>query len=698
MPSQQSNSEEPLRTPVQFLPGVGPARAELLAKLGIETVEDLLWFMPRDVLDLTQVTDILNVEAGKPQTIRGTVVDRDAKELSNGRTLVAVLLDCDRGFLRGVWFNQPWMLHKFTDDEPVVFSGKPKWQSGRWEISNPQVQWLEGDTGDEHGGVLPRYPLTEGLKMYEMRRITRTAVEMFAEFISEYLTDSLRESLKLPGIRTAIRQIHGPQSVAEFNAGCGRLIFDDLFEFQLALAIRRRAWRKADDVPRLPTTAKIDSRIRRLFPFEFTDGQSDAVKQIAADFDSGHPMHRLLQADVGAGKTAIAIYGVLVAIAAGYQAVLMAPTELLATQHWQTVESTLAASRVSRTLLTGSLTAAQRKQAIADIASGDTQLIIGTQAVIQKDVKFHNLGLVVIDEQHKFGVEQRAQFSLAGRSPHVLVMTATPIPRSLCMTQFGDLDITVISDMPPGRQKVITSRVHNPQTQRRAWDFVKKQLRSGRQAYAVCPRVEGGFAETHGLVSAEELYRTLSQGELRDVSVGMIHGKMDRNERANVMEAFRNGQLQALVSTTVVEVGVDVPNATVMVIYQAERFGLSQLHQLRGRVARGEHQGYCFLFSEAKTDDAVKRLAALEQHNDGFRIAEVDFELRGPGDILGTRQHGQLPLKVANLIRDHKVLMEARQAAFLIVESEEFDGPEFVPLKIRVLERFGKLMDLPRGG
>ena len=698
MSPPQSNSEEPLLTPAQFVPGVGPARAELLSKLGIDTVENLLWFLPRDVLDLTKVTHILDVQAEKLQTIRGSVVDRDARELSNGRTLVAVLLDCGRGFLRGLWFNQPWMLKKFTEGESVVFSGKPKRHAGRWEISNPQVQWLEDDREDAHGGVLPRYPLTEGLKMHEVRRLTRTAVEMFVEFVPEYIPDSIRENLNLAGIRAAIGQIHCPSTVAEYQAGCGRLIFDDLFEFQLALAIRRRAWRKDENAPRLPTTAKIDSRIRRLFPFDLTAGQDDAVAQIVADFDSGKPMHRLLQADVGAGKTAIAIYAALVAVAAGYQAVLMAPTELLATQHWQTVESILTQSRVNRTLLTGNLTAAQRKTALNNIASGEVQLIVGTQAIIQKDVAFHKLGLVVIDEQHKFGVEQRARFSVAEESPHVLVMTATPIPRSLCMTQFGDLDITVISDMPPGRQKVVTSRVHNSGTQRRAWDFVKQQIHSGRQAYVVCPRVEGDLVDTNGLVSAEELNRSLSIGELRDFSVGMVHGQMDRKERRDVMDAFRYGELQVLVSTTVVEVGVDVPNATLMIIYQAECFGLSQLHQLRGRIARGKHQGYCFLFSEAKTDDAAKRISALEQHSDGFRIAEVDFELRGPGDILGTRQHGQLPLKVADLIRDAKVLAQARKAAFSIVDSGDFDTPEFAPLKIRVLERFGKLMDLPRSG
>ncbi|MBM82311.1 MAG: ATP-dependent DNA helicase RecG [Planctomycetaceae bacterium] len=702
-------SDEPLQTAVQYLPGVGPRRAEMLERLGIHTVEDLLWYMPRDVLDLTQLTSMFQLEKDKLQTVCGRVVDRDTRDISNGRTLTAILISSDGGFLRGTWFNQPWMLRKFRDGETVLFSGKPKRRGGRWEISNPHVQWIGDEEGEISGRVLPQYGLTEGLKMHEMRRITRAAVEEYAALIPEHLTEEVRSANQLPTIQGAITQVHCPDSVKRYHAACRRLVFDDLFEFQLAVAMRRRAWKKFATAAKLPTTPKIDARIRRLFPFDFTKGQNEAIAAIVEGLDSGQSMHRLLQADVGAGKTAIAVYTMLVAIAAGYQAVLMTPTELLANQHWQTIESTLAHSRVNRMLLTGSLTPAARRDALASIESGDVQLIVGTQALIQKGVKFDKLGVAVIDEQHKFGVAQRAHFSIENDAPHILVMTATPIPRSLCLTQFGDLDLTSITDLPPGRQKVVTSRVYGQRLKDKAWEFIKQQLANGRQAYIVCPRVEGDanivepsaealFDAGDGLAGAEEVYQQLSSGLLKDFSVGLVHGQMDRDRKAAAMEAFRDGETKALVSTTVVEVGVDVPNATMMIIFQAERFGLSQLHQLRGRVGRGSFQGYCFLFSDADTPEAIKRLSALEECSDGFKIAEVDFEIRGPGDILGTRQHGQLPLRVANLIRDQKTLIEARRTAFQLVETGEFDMPPYAPLKVRVLERFSKLMALPKTG
>ena len=425
------------------------------------------------------------------------------------------------------------------------------------------------------------------------------------------------------------------------------------------------------------------------------------MAEIVADLGRDQAMHRLLQADVGAGKTAVAVYAMLVAIAAGTQAVIMAPTEVLAQQHWNTVDQLLADSRVERRLLTGALTAAQHRTTLEEIASGKAQLVVGTQAVIQDAVKFQKLGLAIIDEQHKFGVMQRAKFMTNDVSPHVLVMTATPIPRSLCLTQFGDLDLTSISELPPGRQRIVTSRVLGHTSAQKAWNFIQQKLREGRQAYVVCPRVEedaNAAADVAATASAEAVYRDLSQGMFKEFRVGLVHGQMDRGLRSQTMEAFRSGELDLLVATTVIEVGVDVPNATLRIIHQAERFGLSQLHQLRGRIGRGKHQGYCFLFSNSDSPEATKRLAAMESTSNGFEIAEVDFQLRGPGDVLGTRQSGSLPLRVADLVRDQALLIEARIAAFNLVESGEFDQPEFAPLKNRVLDRFRQLMDLPRSG
>lgn len=692
-------ADSPLQNSVQYVSGVGPRRAELLAKLGLNTVEDVLFNLPRDVLDLTHVASLDELEAGPVYTLRGRVVDLDGKQLSTGKTMSAVLLDCGDGYLRGVWFNQNWVLKKFQHGQIVLFSGKVKKHAGRWEMSHPRIQWLEEDDTQAHGGVLPRYGLTEGLLMHEMRRITRNIVEEFASLVPDYLPAVFLEREKLLPIGDALRAVHIPASMEQYTAGRRRLIYEDLLEFQLGLALRSRMWRQESAAPKLPTTAKIDARIRRLLPFQFTSGQDQAVREISADLDSGWAMHRLLQADVGAGKTVVAVYAMLVTVAAGYQAVLMAPTELLANQHWQTIDRLLAHSRVERLLLTGELTTAERQRALERIRTGEVQLVVGTQAVIQKDVQFGKLGLVVIDEQHKFGVSQRAKFAAGGSAtPHTLVMTATPIPRSLCLTQFGDLDLSVISELPPGRQKVVTSRITGDGARTKAWEFVQQKLRSGRQAFVVCPRIESAQVESEDDASAQRVYQQLSHGELRDFRVDLIHGRLDGDIKAAAMEAFRAGKTQALVSTTVVEVGVDVPNATLMIVMQAEKFGLAQLHQLRGRISRGSFQGYCFLFSETDNPDAVSRLEALVAHPSGFDIAEVDFRLRGPGDVLGTRQHGDLPLRVADLVRDQDVLQPARDTAFELVRSGEFDQPHFTPLKLRVLDRFGKLFELAGSG
>jgi ATP-dependent DNA helicase RecG len=696
--------ENPLNTDVRYLNGVGELRAELLAKLGIGTVEEMLWTLPRDVLDLSDVRAVDNLEEDLLQSVRGEVVDIDGRTLSRGRTLTAILLDCEGGHVRGNWFNQQWMLKKFQPGETVMFSGKPKRKGGRWEFSHPRVQWLGDDGEAAHVGILPRYSLTEGLSMDEMRRMMRAVVEEFVSYVPEILPDKFREHLHLPDIRTALKQLHTPTDLEQYQQGRNRVLFDDLFEFQLGLAMKRRVRKTEDSSAVLPVSAKIDARIRRLFPFALTKGQDATVKDIASDFSSGVAMHRLLQADVGAGKTAVALYAMLVAIAAGYQTALMAPTEVLALQHWETIETTLAKSRVTRCLLTGELTQSQRLKRLEEIRSGDVQLIVGTQAIIQKDVKFQKLGLAVIDEQHKFGVMQRSHFSRESSAektfPHVLVMTATPIPRSLCLTQFGDLDISVISDMPPGRQRVVTSRIRGQKGREKVWKHIREQLQLGRQAFVVCPRVDGNeFDEATGKpIDAEGVFRDLSQGELRDFKVGLVHGRMDRASKAAAMRAFRDGETQLLVSTTVIEVGVDIPNATMMVVMGADRFGLSQLHQLRGRIGRGKFQGYCFLFSETDSEVAGQRLFAMESTSDGFRIAETDFELRGPGDVLGTRQHGEMPLRVADIRRDTKELASAREAAFALIESGRFDDPDFAPLKICVLERFGLLLDLPQSG
>lgn len=691
-------SQNLLHTEVQFVKGVGPDRAKLLHKLEIRTAEDLLWHLPRDLLDLSDVRPIPQLEADEPQSVVGEVVDIDGRFTSKGGTISAVLIEGDGSYLRGLWFNQPWIRKKFLHGQRVLFSGKPKFKSGRWEMSHPRYQILEDDVDPaSRAEVLPRYPLTEGIKMDEMRRMLRGAVEEYASQLSDPLPDSFRSSHQLPKLGDAMRMVHIPQSAGDYERGIRRLILDDLLEFQLGVALRRRVWKRKPQASPLPSSVKIDSRIRKLFPFEFTAGQNRVCEEIAKDLNSEIAMHRLLQADVGAGKTAIALYAMLVCIANDQQAVLMAPTEVLAQQHWETIQRLLTGSRVEFRLLTGSLTPAQKARVQDEIRDGTAQLIIGTQAVIQEAVSFSNLGLAVIDEQHKFGVMQRAKFESGGRSPHVLVMTATPIPRSLCLTQFGDLDLSVMDELPPGRQRVVTTLITHSPSKKKAWNFVCEQARSGRQVFIVCPRISSEDEGTE-VADVDTAYEKLSRGPLQGLRLAKLHGRMSSDEKSEIMESFADGEIDVLISTTVIEVGIDIPNATLMVILDAERFGLSQLHQLRGRVSRGQFQGYCFLFTRSDAAEALSRLNVMTTSSDGFKIAEADFELRGPGDVLGTRQHGQLPFRVADLTRDQQLLEEARQLAFLMVDSGEFDSPEFVPLKTQVLDRFAKLMDLPQSG
>ncbi|WP_145259702.1 ATP-dependent DNA helicase RecG [Calycomorphotria hydatis] len=709
--------DDPLNMPAQYLKGAGARRVGALSRLGLETVRDVLFNLPRDVLDLSNVVSAGELRGDAMQTVRGVVVDRDARAISRGRTMTSILLDSDGEYVRGTWFNQPWMLKKFDMQQQVLFSGKPKKREGRWEFSHPRVQWLDDELDGEdvsneeiRGMILPRYPLTEGLTMEALRFISRGAVEDYASLVTDPLPAPLQREWKMPSLTDAVRQLHCPESVDLFNAAKQRLLFDDLFEFQLALALRRRDWAVNQRAYKIETSPKVDSRIRRLFPFDFTEGQNKAVREIAIDLATPRAMHRLLQADVGAGKTVVALYAMLTTIAAGYQTVLMAPTEVLANQHWRTVTKALSHSRVKQRLLTGSLTAAERKKVHAEIQAGEVDLLVGTQAVIQDAVSFAKLGLAVIDEQHKFGVAQRARFGLQEESeenaiaPHLLVMTATPIPRSLCLTQFGDLDVTRITELPPGRQRVVTSRVDGTLGRERAWEFIREQLEAGRQAYVVCPRIERNAEDDGSAVagSVEAVYDRLIQGELRKWAardeVRALHGRLSSDEKESIMQSFRAGDVRVLISTTVIEVGVDVPNATMMVVFQANQFGLSQLHQLRGRIGRGRFQGYCFLLTENETDDAAKRLAVMEQTSDGFKIAEADFEIRGPGDVLGTRQSGGLPLKRAHPQRDFELLLTARERAFEIVRNGDIDRDLFEPLRQEVINRFGEKLELPRGG
>ncbi|MCA8986830.1 MAG: ATP-dependent DNA helicase RecG [Planctomycetaceae bacterium] len=698
-PDEDDSREEllpRLEQQIRFVPGIGPHRAQLLQALGVETVRDLLWLVPRDLIDLTHLSGVNDLTDDRIHTVRGQIVDTDAKAISRGRTLTSAILRTETGLIRGNWFNQPWMLRQLEMNRDCLWTGKPKFRDQRWEIGHPRIQWLDLDEDNSPGKILVRYRLTEGLTQDALRKHVGQVLDYVAGNVADHLPIRLLEHYRLPRLEEAIRNLHQPSSVEAFQAARRRLVFDEQLDFQVGLQLRRRIRRTREKSPVIHVTPQIDARIRLLFPFELTRGQEQAISDVVTDLESSNPMHRLLQADVGAGKTVIAIYAMLAAVAAGYQAVMMAPTELLARQHWETMHELLLHSRVRRCLFTGNLKASERAQLVEQIRTGEMQLICGTQAVIQQDLQYHQLGLAVIDEQHKFGVVQRSRFDSAETTPHVLVMTATPIPRSLCLTQYGDLDLTLMTEQPPGRQPVITSLLLNDKSRHKAWEFITAKLREGRQAYVVCPYINSDNPDAPA--GALQVYESLSQNELQDFRVAVLHGQLDRGTQHEIMARFREREIDVLVATTVLEVGVDVPNATMMVIEDAQQFGMSQLHQLRGRIGRGAFRGYCFLMSSSTNEDSLERLRAIERYASGFDVAEADFALRGPGNILGTEQHGSQPFRVTRFDRDEAILKETSRAAERMVEKGTIDEPDFAPLKLRVIERFGNQLDLTRTG
>lgn len=704
---------DPLLTPAQFLKGIGPVKAELLARLELFYARDLLFNFPRAYQDMSELRTVDQLEDGKLASVAGVIEEVDLRNTGTGKSLLGLLVKQGASYLRGLWFNQPYLRPKFQVGRRILLSGEPKLQGIRWEMVHPKFEMLADDDDVPAGRILPVYSLTEGMNQTQMRRIMAGVVETYGPLVEDVFPDEFLDTHQLWPIRAALPQIHSPRDQASLEQARRRFIYQELFVLQLALAIRK--WRLTHHrrAPALPTSARIDARITRLFPFELTTEQRIAIDQIAADMGREVPMNRLLQGDVGSGKTVVAMYAMLLAVAHGKQAALMAPTEVLARQHVQTLSTALQASQVRIGLLVGSLTPAERKKTLDALAAGELDILVGTHAVThalnqssanreQKTLdglsdaleggRFARLGLVVIDEQHKFGVNQRAALKRAGIDPHYLVMTATPIPRTVTMTLFGDLDVSTLRSPPPGRQKIHTYLAVDGQRSR-WWNFFRQKLAEGRQGYVIVPLVEE--TESIEAASVQQTLDVLQRGELLGHRLAGLHGRMTPVEKESAMEAFRRGRVQVLVSTSVVEVGVDVPNATLMTIEGGERFGLAQLHQLRGRISRGSHPGYLCVFANPATDDAQRRLDAFTRSTDGFELAELDFQLRGPGDLFGTRQHGLPPLRIADLSRDAVVVEEARSdAQSTIAADPDLNDPAFAKLKRMVLVRYGEALEL----
>ncbi len=672
-PSDSNN----LNASVQYLKGIGEKRARQLKEVEVHTILDLLYYFPRRYLDRSHVTKIRDLREDQEATVVVKVRFGGLKAGRGGRQRFLLGVSDGTGELTCVWFNRPqYWASVFRPGEAVAFSGKVTVYGG-FQLVHPEFDKLSqaGESDFLHTGrIIPLYPSTEaltrvGLDSRGFRRAIRRALQRYAYAIPETLPEAVRRRQKLVGLRQALENVHFPESRQALAQARKRLKFDELFYLELMLAYRRRRYatlRKGIEF------MKVGDRTRKLIeslPFDLTEAQKRVIREIRDDMKKDAPMNRLLQGDVGSGKTVVALISMMLSIENGYQAALMAPTEILAEQHYLTMRPWLEELGIEVVLLIGALKGAGRKAALEKIATGAADIVIGTHALIQEGVTFHKLGLVIIDEQHRFGVVQRATLVEKGLTPDVLVMTATPIPRTLALTLHGDLDVSTIDELPPGRNPVKTYwRSEDKRDQ--IYAFVRERLAAGEQAYVVFPLIEE--SEKIDLKAAIANYEALRRGPFRDFEVGLLHGRMKSEEKEAVMQRFKAGELQVLVSTTVVEVGVDVPNATIMVIENAERFGLPQLHQLRGRVGRGERPAVCFLISApVPTADARKRLRTLTETHDGFQIAEVDLQLRGPGEFFGTRQSGLPKLRIADLVKDTELLLQARDEAFRLAEQDQ---------------------------
>ena len=694
-----------LDDPIQFIKGVGPKKALLLEKLQLTTIEDFLYFLPFRYEDRRQIKNISTLMPGEFATFMAEVLNASVIYMGRRKRVFEVIFQDETGTTRAKWFrfNETYMLGKFKTGEKIIVSGKPtaNKRSGL-EIVHPDTERVAGDTtiSLEIGKIVPVYHTTEGLHQKSMRSILNNVLDIYLPLVEEVIPEDILRRHKLLSRSDAFHQAHFPPSegftTKDLDAfktpAQKRLIFEELFLIQTGLAFKKKHATEIKTGTAFKTRGNLIKRFVKLLPFQLTAAQKRVLAEIMEDLEKEKPMNRLIQGDVGSGKTIVALTALLTAVDNGTQSALMVPTEILAEQHYLNIRPYCEELGIEVALVTGTLKGKERKAIYQDIEEGKTRIIIGTHSLVQKEIQFEKLGLAVIDEQHRFGVLQREAIGKKGDQPHLLIMTATPIPRSLALTIYGDMDVSFLDEFPPGRQP-ITTNVYYEKYQDKAYALMDAEIKLGRQAFVVCPLIEE--SEVMDLKAVATVFESI-QSQFPHLNACLIHGKLKKEERQEIMSRFLKNEIQVLVATTVIEVGIDIPNATVMIIEHAERFGLAQLHQLRGRVGRGKHASHCLLAAYFPISEEGKaRMKAMQNSRDGFEIAEEDLKIRGPGDFMGTRQSGLPVLKIANLLRDIKILDVARKEAFALIDRDpNLENPANQPLKNTVPRLLGKPLPL----
>lgn len=650
---------------IQYIKGVGPKRASRLKRLNINTVEDLLYFVPRDYDDRSQFKTLRDCKIGEKVSLEIEIIGSSSLLRPRKNLSILKVPFKDRtynGYL--VWFNQDYLKDKFYIGEKLIVNGKVGKMGMEIQLINPVYEKIENK--NKVGIIFPIYSLTEGLTNNEITKIIKYSIDEYLCEVKEFLPCEIMEKYNLIDIKDAIKNIHFPQNSELLKKSRERLAFQELLTLQIGLFVIKNKNTNQNQGIKFDKNVEVDNFINKL-PFKLTKAQLSVFREIEDDMEKNTQMNRLVQGDVGSGKTVIAILSIFKAVLSGYQAVMMAPTEILATQHFESFKGFFSNYNLKIELLIGSISQKNKEDILAKLKTGEIDVLIGTHAIIQENVEFKNLGIAITDEQHRFGVKQRAILSQKGNNPDILVMTATPIPRTLALILYGDLDISIIDELPPGRKEIETYAVGRDMINR-VNNFIRKQILEGRQAYIVCPLIEE--SESLSINAAEDIFINFRDDTFKDFNVGLLHGKMKPKEKDIIMEEFKNNKIDILVSTTVIEVGVNVPNSNIMVIHNAERFGLAQLHQLRGRVGRGKYQSYCILINESNSSVSRERMRILQSTTDGFKISEKDLEMRGPGEFFGTKQHGLPELKVANLFTDMELLKLAQNEAKLLLEMD----------------------------